>query len=98
MDINTQKVASFFGDFKTIWIGFALIIAGAAWAGDQRWLTLAEADTITLKIEINTLQQRIEELNIQKSFEDDQKKKDMLQALIDNKESRIQTLKALSSK
>ncbi len=92
MNIDTKKVSGFFGDFKTIWLGVVLMITGVAWAGDTRWMQVSDAGRIIVQIELSTMQQRIEELEIQKIYEEDTKKIKMLDALINIKKSKMDTL------
>ena len=91
MNIDTKKVAGFMGDFRTIWLGGLMLVAGAAWAGDLRWMTVADASKIAVQVEISSLQQKVEELEIQKVYESDPQKLKMMDALINITKSKIDT-------
>jgi len=92
MKLDTKTLSGFFGDFKTIWFGVVLMVTGAAWAGDTRWLTLADASIIVVQIELTNMQQRVEELEIEKIYVDDPKKLKMIDALINIKKSKMDAL------
>lgn len=97
MKIDTEKTAKFFSDFKSIWGGIFLLLAGLAFASDyrndNRYMKIAAGDKIVQRVEISALQQRVEELEIQKSFEKDPQKIKMLDALINIKKSKMELLR-----
>ena len=90
--MTMQKVANFMANAKTIWGVVLLFISVAVWAADGRYLQIADGGKIAAQIKLDSLQQGIEELTVQKSFEIDQRKKDMLEALINIKKSKMDAL------
>jgi len=91
--MSLEKTAKFAGDFRTIWLGVAMLLAGAAWAGDLRWMQIAEAGGMATKIELTALQNRLEELIVQKNYAKTAEQKQVMQALIELKRSQIDALR-----
>ncbi|MCK5601802.1 hypothetical protein KAR91_08040 [Candidatus Pacearchaeota archaeon] len=91
--VDTTKVAGFFGDFKTIWVGVALLIAGAAWAGDTRWMQKADGAMIAVQIKLDALEDDIGELIIDKSLNvGSPKAVERIDAMIEYKENKRDAL------
>ena len=85
-------ISQFFKDARSIWIGFLSILAAAAWAGDQRWMPKDDSDKLISVIEIRQISQRNEELEIQKQFEPNDKRKQMFDAIININKAKIQMI------
>lgn len=87
-----NHLAQFFKDARSIWIGFLSILAAAAWAGDQRWMPKEDSDKLISVIEIRSLSQRNDELEIQKTYEPDAQRKQMFEAMININKNKIETI------
>ncbi len=87
-----KKVASVFSDFRTIYLGLALVGTSIVWAGDARYLKVSEATKMVTQITLSSLQDRAEELEIERGWESDQKRIKVLDSLIKIKRMRIDAL------
>lgn len=87
-----KNVVSLFSDFRTIYLGIALMITGAVWAGDTRWVTKEDGAKIVTKIKLSRLQDRAEELEIERGWVTDENRIKVLDSLISIKRSRIDSL------
>lgn len=90
--MNLEKTAKVMGDFRTVWLGVLLFISLAAWAGDTRWITVAEAEKIPVQIKLDQLTEDVEELTLEKRFETNPDRIKKLDAYIEYKEKKIETL------
>jgi len=87
-----DKIAQFLKDARAIWLGLLSIIAAAAWAGDQRWMPKEDSDKLISVIEIRQLSQRNDELEIQKAYAADPQQIQMMDAIININNNKIQTI------
>jgi len=87
-----KKIASIFADFRTIYLGIIILLSGAAWAGDARWMKKEDGVKIVTIITLSRLQERAEELEIQRGWETDPVKIKVLDSLIKIKRSRIDVI------
>ena len=90
--MNLESTAKIAGDWRTIWLSILALFSVAAWAGDTRWITVAEADKIPIQIKLDQLTEDVEELTLEKRFETDPKRKEKLDAYIEYKEKKIESL------
>jgi hypothetical protein len=91
--MNAEKIAKVIGDYRSIWLGILTLLAAAAWAGDQRWALKEDNERMINVIEMRQLSQRNEELEIQKSYETDQQRIRMLEAVININNNKIEAIK-----
>lgn len=84
-----DKVAKFFKDAKSIWVGMMMFIGAAVWAGDNHYLTIAAADVR----EIQQVRREIADLQVRKGFADNIKKRQMYDTLIKVKENQVKSMK-----
>lgn len=89
--MDTEKAVKFMNDFRTIWLGLALVIAGAAWAGDTRWVQAADVEKAVVQIKMDQLEADIEELQLRKLYEKDADKIKMIDAMIKIKQMKIES-------
>jgi len=87
-----KKVVNFFSNFKTIWMGIMLVVGGAVWAGDTRWMKKEDGQQIVKQIKLSNLQERAEEMEIQRGWETDPRQVKLLDSMINIKRSRINVL------
>lgn len=87
-----DKIAQFFKDARAIWIGLLSVLAAAAWAGDQRWALKEDSSRMVSVIEMRQLSQRNDELEIQKAYEPDEQRVQMIDAIININKNKIQTI------
>jgi hypothetical protein len=90
--MNLEKTAKALGDWRTIWLGVLMLISIAAWAGDSRWLQIADGGKIVVQVELSSMQRSVEELEVQKVYETDPQKIKMIEALINIKKSKMDAL------
>jgi len=90
--VDSKKVAGFFGDLRTIWLGLGMLIVGAAWAGDLRWLTVADAEMIPIQIKVDALSEDIEELAVKKKYVKDVDKRNEIDDMILYKKEKREAL------
>lgn len=90
--MNLEQIAQVFKDARAIWAGLLGLLAVAAWAGDQRWMPKEDSERMVSVIEIRQRSQRIDELEIQKTYEDDPRRVQMLDAMININRNKIQTI------
>jgi len=91
--MSLEKTAKAMGDWRTIWVGILALISVAAWAGDTRWMLKTGGAAIATKIQVELLLDQIAELELQKVYVDDPQKLKMLQALINIKTTKINSIK-----
>jgi len=91
-----NKVAKFFSDIKTIWVGLALLGSVVVYAGDSRYMLKVDASKIVSEIayktDLSAMQRNAEDMQIRKAYETDPQKIKMLEAQISIKKDRIHTL------
>lgn len=84
-----EKLSNFANDARTIGLFLLMIIAAAAWAGDQRYLTISAADMR----DVQRIRREIADLEIRKSFAESAKERKMYETLIKVKENQIKSVR-----
>lgn len=91
--MNSERMSKIIGDYRAIWLGFLSLLAAAAWAGDQRWALKEDSERMANVIEMRQLSQRIDELEIQKHYENSPDRIRMLEAVITINRNKIEAIK-----
>ena len=87
-----MNIPQFFKDARSIWVGFLSIVAAVAWAGDSRYMLKEDSDKMISIMEVRSLNQRNQELEIQIRFEPDDQRIRMFKAMKDINKSKIQSI------
>jgi len=90
--MNLEKTAKAMGDWRTIWMGVLMMISLAAWAGDTRWMLKTGGEQISVQIKFDALEEDIEELTLEKRFETNPAKVKRLDAMIEYKKNKMDSL------
>jgi len=90
--MSMEKAAKTMGDWRTIWVGVLAIVSVPAWAGETRGRLKPGGEKIVIQGQLSSMQDRIEELEIQKAYETDPQKVRMLEALINIKKSKMEKI------
>ena len=90
--MDLTKAAKTMGDWRTIWVSLLALFAAAAWAGDTRWMTVADAEKIPIQIKLDALSEAVEEMTLEKRFETDPNKLKKLNAYIEYKKEKMEAL------
>lgn len=88
-----KKVANFFKDARSIWVGFLSLLVAAAWAGDTRWVTKNDFKDNQVALEIRRLNSEIADLETKQLYILDPQQQAMMKALTINKKTQIKNLK-----
>lgn len=92
-----EKTAKLLGQAKIIYGFITICLIGMynaiTWAGDQRYVTLANYEVSNVRMQIRNLNNKIGELKIKLQYAENQRAKDMLKSLIINAETQIKNLK-----
>ena len=89
--MDTEKAVKVMNDFRTIWLGIAMVVGAAAWAGDTRWVQAADVEKAVVQIKMDQLEADIEELQLRKLYEKDADKIKMIDAMIKIKQMKIES-------
>lgn len=87
-----NRVVSFFADVKIIWLGLAIFVSVAAWAGDTRYMLKEDGDKIVMQIKLANMEASADDMEVQRSLMKDEEKAKMLDAIIKIKRSRIDNM------
>jgi len=92
MKIDSKKLASAAGDWRTIILTGCLVFSGIGWGADTyfdtKYMTIAAGQTIPLQVKIDRLSEEIEIFVLEKRFENDPAKIRKLNAMIEYKEKK----------
>ena len=96
--MDTKKVASFFKDARSIWVGIFMLITAASWAGNLQWVTKEDYSKDQVIQQVRQLNNDISELKIRSKYTTEQSQKRMFESLMIHKENQIKNLKEGLSK
>jgi len=80
---------------KSIWAVYVILAAlcvGIVWAGDSRYVQLADGGKITLQIKVDSLQEDIDDLSQELKYEQDARQVIKLERTIDYKKNKVDAL------
>ena len=88
-----NKLAKFFKDARSIWVGILGLFMAAAWGGDLRWVTKEAYSGNQKIIEVRRINNEISELEIKLLYIHNKQESAMIQAIIINKKTQIKNIK-----
>ena len=88
-----DKLAKFFNNVKSIWAGIILFFTASAFAGNLQWVQIADYKEDQKIIIIQQINRELAELQIKLIYTQEQQQKDMIKAIIINKQATIKNIK-----
>ena len=88
-----EKLAKFFNNAKSIWAGILLFYAGAIFAGNLQWVQKSDYKEDQKVLIIQQINRELAELQIKLIYTKEQQQKDMIKAIIINKQATIKNIR-----